>query len=73
VVQYRMESSMRIRLVAGDAETPALEQELSAWAEYLISPSGSVRENTVARTAAIHRLAEQFADKCTALIDVALL
>ena len=73
VVQYRIESAIRIRLVERDAETPALEQELSAWAEYLVSPSGSVRENTVARTAAVYRLAEQFADKCTALIDVALL
>jgi hypothetical protein len=73
VVQYRIESSTRIRLVQRDAEAPALEQEISAWAEYLVSPSGSVRENVAARTAAIHRLAEQFADKCTALIDVALL
>lgn len=73
VVQYRIESVTRIRLVQRDAEAPALEQEISAWTEYLISPSGSVRENVAARTAAIHRLAEQFADKCTALIDVALL
>jgi hypothetical protein len=73
VVQYRMESAIRIRLVERDVEAPALEQEISAWVEYLISPSGSMRENTVARTAAIYRLAEQFADKCTALIDVALL
>jgi hypothetical protein len=73
VVQYRIESATRIRLVQRDAEAPALEQEISAWAEYLVSPSGSVRENVAARTAAIHRLAEQFADKCTALIDVALL
>lgn len=73
VVQYRIESAIRIRLVQRDAEVPALEQEISAWAEYLVSPSGSVRENVAARTAAIYRLAEQFADKCTALIDVALL
>jgi hypothetical protein len=73
VVQYRIESVTRIRLVQRDAEAPALEQEISAWTEYLVSPSGSVRENVAARTAAIHRLAEQFADKCTALIDVALL
>lgn len=73
VVQYRIESVTRIRLVKRDAEAPALEQEISTWAEYLVSPSGSVRENETARTAAIQRLAEQFADKCTALIDVALL
>jgi hypothetical protein len=73
VVQYRIESATHIRLVQRDAEAPALEQEISAWTEYLVSPSGSVRENVAARTAAIHRLAEQFADKCTALIDVALL
>jgi len=73
VVQYRIESATHIRLVQRDATAPALEQEISAWAEYLVSPSGSVRENVAARTAAIYRLAEQFADKCTALIDVALL
>jgi len=72
-VQYRIESATHIRLVQRDATAPALEQEISAWAEYLVSPSGSVRENVAARTAAIHRLAEQFADKCAALIDVALL
>lgn len=73
VVQYRIESNTRIRLVKRTGKTPTLDQTVTAWSEYLVSPEGSVRENVAARTAAITRLAEQFADKCTALIDVVLL
>ena len=73
VVQYRVETDTRIRLVDRDSDKPLVVQTISAWAEYLVSPTGSVRENDVARTAAIHRLAEQLAAKCTALIDITLL
>jgi hypothetical protein len=50
-----------------------LEREISTWAEYLVSRAGGVRENVVAREAALFRLAQRFADVCTALLLVTLL
>ncbi len=73
VVQYRIETDTRIRLVEDGAPAPLLEQDITAWAEYLVSPTGAVRENVVARNAAIVRLAQQFAEKCAALLEVSIL
>jgi hypothetical protein len=52
---------------------PAWEQEISAWAEYLVSSSGEMRQNVVAKQVAIVRLAQQFADRCTTLLAMTLL
>jgi hypothetical protein len=73
VVQYRIEAATYIRLVEAATSVPVIEQEISAWAEYLVSSTGVVRQNVVAREAAIFRLAQQFAEKCTALLEVTLL
>jgi hypothetical protein len=73
VLQYRIEAGVLIRLVEGESQGTTLEQEISAWAEYLISETNAVRENVVAKQAALFRLAQQFASKCTALLTVALL
>ena len=74
VVQYRIESQMRIRLVEQTSRRPLIDQSISAWTEYLISTMpDAARENVVAREAAILRLAQQLADKCTALLEVTLL
>jgi hypothetical protein len=50
-----------------------LEQEISTWAEYLVSNTGVVRENIVAKEAALFRLAQRFADTLTALLTVRML
>ena len=73
VVQYRIEAATTIRLIQKETGGTLLEQEIDAWAEYLVSPDGRVRENVVARNAAILRLARQFANKCAALIEISLL
>jgi hypothetical protein len=73
VVQYRLEAEMQIRLIDQASETPVLEQAISSWAEYLVSTTGVVRQNVVAREAAIFHLAQRFAEKCTALLEVTLL
>jgi hypothetical protein len=50
-----------------------LDQEITAWAEYLLSPTGSVRENVVARTTAMMQLAQRFAVKTATLLEIVLL
>lgn len=73
VVQFRIESRTRIRLTARQSAQPLLEQEIAAWTEYLVSPSGSVRENASAREAALVRVSRQFAEKCRALVEITLM
>ena len=75
VLQYRIEADFHIRLVEVSTQRPTLEQDITAWAEYLVSivTTDRVREDVVAREAALARLAQQFADKCLALLAVALL
>ena len=75
VLQYRIEVDFHIRLVEAATQRPTLEQDITAWAEYLVSTATTdrVREDVVAREAALARLAQQFADKCLALLAIALL
>lgn len=75
VLQYRIEADFHLRLVETATQRPMLEQDISASAEYLVSraPTDKVREDVVAREAALARLAQQFADKCLALLAMALL
>jgi hypothetical protein len=73
VVQYRIEAEAQIRLIDRASELPVLEQDIAVSAEYLISTVGIVRQNVIAREAAIFRLAQRFAEKCTALLEVTLL
>ena len=75
VVQYRIEADMYIRLIETATQQPLLEQELSTSTVYLVSRAtmDKVREDVVAREAALARLAQLFADKCLALLAIALL
>ena len=73
VTQYRLEAEITLRLATTATDTVLLEQDIAVWAEYLVSEAGDVRANTVAKEAAIWRLTQQFADKCTALLTLALL
>ena len=75
VVQYRIEADMSIRLIETVTQHPLLDQELSTSAVYLVSraTTDKVREDVAAREAALARLAQQFADKCLALLAIALL
>ena len=75
VLQYRIEADFHIRLVEASTQRPTLEQDITAWAEYLVSMATTdrVREDVVAREVALARLAQQFADKCLALLAIALL
>ncbi len=73
VVQFRIEARTRVRLVDRRAEQPLFEQEIDTWTEYLVSPSGSVRENAAARAAAIARVSRQLAEKCRALVEITLM
>jgi len=73
VVQFRVESRMRLRLTDRQSTQPLLEQEIDAWTEYLVSPSGSMRENAAARAAALARVSTQFAEKCRALVEITLM
>jgi hypothetical protein len=73
VVQFRIESRMRIRLTDRQSAQPLFDQEIDAWTEYLVSPVGSVRENAAARAAALARVSRQLADKCRALIEMTLM
>ncbi len=73
VVQFRIESRTRIRLTARHSDQPLFEQEIDAWTEYLVSPSGSVRENAAARAAALTRVSRQLAEKCRALVEITLM
>jgi hypothetical protein len=72
-LQYRLEADVVIRLIESDAQKPSVEQEISTWAEYLVSNTGVVRENVVAKEAALFLLAQRFADTLTALLTVRLL
>jgi hypothetical protein len=75
VVQYRIDAAIYIRLLEAATQRPLLEQELSSSAVYLVSRSTTdrVREDVAAREAALARLAQQFADKCLALLAITLL
>src|SRR5919198_3035573 len=75
VVQYRFDAAVFIRLLEASTQHPILEQELSSSAVYLVSRSTTdkVREDVAAREAALARLAQQFADKCLALLAITLL
>jgi len=73
VLQYRIEADIRLRLMTGESPKAALEQDMTAWAEYLVSRNRIVREEVVAREAALARLADQFASQCTALLAIFLL
>ena len=72
-LQYRLEVDVVVRLTESDTQHPALERQISTWAEYLVSNTGVVRENVVAKEAALVRLAQRFADTLTALLTVQLL
>ena len=75
VVEYRIDAAIYIRLIEASAQQPLLEQEISSSAVYLVSRSSTdkVREDVAAREAALARLAQQFADKCLALLAITLL
>jgi hypothetical protein len=75
VVQYRIDAAIYIRLIEAETQRPLLEQEVASSAVYLVSRSTTdrVREDVAAREAALARLAQQFADKCLALLAVTLL
>jgi hypothetical protein len=75
VVQYRIDAAIYIRLIEAATQRPLLEQEIASSAVYLVSRSTTdrVRQDVAAREAALTRLAQQFADKCLALLAVTLL
>src|SRR5262245_8499150 len=75
VVEYRIDAAIYIRLIEASTQQPLLEQEISSSAVYLVSRSSTdkVREDVAAREAALARLAQQFADKCLALLAITLL
>jgi len=75
VLQYRIEADFHLRLTEAATQRPLFEQEISAAAEYLVARATTdrVREDVVARDAAIARLAQQFADQCLALLTIVLL
>jgi hypothetical protein len=75
VVQYRIDAAIYIRLIEAATQRLLLEQELSSSTVYLVSRSTTdrVREDVAAREAALARLAQQFADKCLALLAITLL
>lgn len=75
VLQYRLEADVSVRLIGEQAPPMLLEQDISAATEYLVSrvAANKVREDVVARQAALVRLAQQFADKCLALLTLVLL
>ncbi len=73
VVQFRVESRTRIRLTDRHTNQPLFKQDIDTWTEYLVSPSGSVRENAAARAAALARVSRQFAEKCRALVEITLM
>jgi hypothetical protein len=69
-LQYRLEADVFIRLVDETSQRTILEQEISPWAEYLTSTSRDVREEVVAREAAMFLLAQRFARMCTDLLTI---
>ena len=74
-VEYRIDAAIYIRLIEATTQRPILEQEISSSAVYLVSQSSTdkVREDVAAREAALAQLAQQFADKCLALLAITLL
>jgi hypothetical protein len=72
-LQYRLEADILIRLIDTASHRTILEQDISAWAEYLTSANRDVREEVVAREAAIFLLAQRFARKCNDLLTITLL
>lgn len=70
---YRLEADIRVLVLNGEATQPLMQHDIPAWAEYLASRTGDVRETAVAREAALARLARQFADRCAAWLTIALL
>ena len=71
VLEYRLEADVHVRVLRG--ETTLLRQDIPARAEYLVSRTGDVREQAVARDAALARLARHFAERCAAWLTIALL
>jgi hypothetical protein len=70
--QYRIEADILIRLVGSESHNPFFEQKITAWAEYLVSTSGDIRETTIARENAMFRLAQQFANKSVSLLTAVM-
>ena len=70
---YRLEADIRVIVLSGEEPQPLLQHDIPARAEYLVSRSGDVREQAVAREAALALLARHFAERCTAWLTVALL
>ena len=73
VLEYRLEADIRVSVLSGEEPQPLLQHDIPARAEYLVSRSGDVREEAVAREAALALLARQFADRCAAWLTIALL
>jgi hypothetical protein len=75
VVEYRIDAAIYIRVIEAATQRPLLEQEIPSSTVYLVSRSTTdkVREDVAAREAALARLAQQFADKCLALLAITLL
>ena len=75
VVEYRLDAAVYIRIVEATTQRLILEQEIPSSAVYLVSQSSTdkVREDVAAREAALAQLAQQFADKCLALLAITLL
>ena len=73
VLEYRLEADIRVSVLSGEEPQPLLQHDIPARAEYLVSRSGDVREEAVAREAALALLARQFADRCVAWLTIALL
>jgi len=70
---YRLEADIRVIVLNGEEPQPLLQHDIPARAEYLVSRSGDVREQAVAREAAVALLARHFAERCTAWLTIALL
>jgi len=70
---YRLEADIRVIVLSGEEPQPLLQHDIPARAEYLVSRSGDVREQAVAREAALALLARHFAERCAAWLTVALL
>lgn len=70
---YRLEADIRVIVLSGEEPQPLLQHDIPARAEYLVSRGGDVREQAVAREAAVALLARHFAERCAAWLTVALL
>ena len=73
VLEYRLEADFRIVVLSGEEPQPLLQHDIPARTEYLVSRTGDVREEAVAREAALALLARQFAERCAAWLTIALL